>query len=120
MLPLQLVVGIIVLVLKLTMELGVLPRVEPLRVSLSMLFLNLIMNVAMLVIELIMLLIVASVIRIAVVAVGVRVAIAWVPIARIAVAISRPDRDREAAMQQRLRTEPKLKMLQNRTKVRST
>lgn len=70
------------------------------RMSFSVLFLNLIMGIAMFVVEVVMLLLVAGILGISIVPVAVRVAvtITGVAVVRITVAIARSNRDREAAM----------------------
>ena len=99
-LPLDLLVGMLMLVLELLVELGMLVRVEALSMCLRMLFLKLVVNVGMLLVEMIMLPLVPPVAGITVIAtiIGlVGIAVAGV-VARITAAIARPDREREYAL----------------------
>lgn len=83
MLPLELIMGVIVLIPQLAMNLSVLPWIQPLLMSFGMLFLDLIMGITMFIVDAVVFLFVAPVLGISVTAITVGIAI---PVARIAVA----------------------------------
>ena len=102
-LPLDLLIGILMLVLELLVKLGMLVPVEALGMRLCMLFLELVVGVTMLLVEMIMLPLVSTVTSIpiipavaavAAVSVLVGIAVSWV-IGLVSTTIARPDRKRE-------------------------